>query len=78
MSLYIFFLLKIDWQYLFYPWLSKYQGWIQGGGETTEGAPLKLEKIWFFGVKSWFFTRKYPKHFRASLHSAQFFLTAPP
>jgi hypothetical protein len=23
--------------------------------------PLKLEKIWFFGVKSWFFTRNTPK-----------------
>jgi hypothetical protein len=25
--------------------------------------PLKLEKIWFFGVKSWFFTRNTPKIF---------------
>jgi hypothetical protein len=67
--------------------------------------PLKLEKIWSFGVKSWFFTRntptifappsaigknmifwrkivifhtKYPKNFRASLRSAQFFWSAPP
>ena len=26
-------------------------------------APLKLEKIWIFGVKSWFFTRNTPKIF---------------
>ena len=26
--------------------------------------PLKLEKIWFFGVKSWFFTRNTPKYSR--------------
>jgi hypothetical protein len=78
------------------------RGGSRGGG--APGAhpppPLKLEKIWFFGVKSWFFTRntqktfappsaigknmicwhkivifhtKYPKYFRASLRSAQFF-----
>jgi hypothetical protein len=36
------------------------QGRIQEGGGRT---PLKLEKIWFFGVKSWFFTRNTPKIF---------------
>ena len=68
-------------------------------------AVINWKKIWFFGVKSWFFTRntqkifappsaignnmifwrkivifhtKYPKTFRASLRSAQFFLSAPP
>ena len=72
---------------------------------TVYMPPLKLEKIRFFGVKSWFLTRntpkifappsaignnmifwrkivifhtKYPKNFRASLRSAQFFLSAPP
>jgi hypothetical protein len=77
MSLYIFFLLKIDWQYLFYPWLSKYQGWIQGGGEPP-GGPPKIGKNMIFWRKIVIFHTKYPKHFRASLHSAQFFLTAPP
>ena len=28
-----------------------------GGGAHPARAPLKLEKIWFFVVKSWFFTR---------------------
>ena len=85
--------------------MNEFQGRIQGGGHTRRAPPLKLEKIWFFGVKSWFFTRntpkifappsaignnmifwrkivifhtKYPKNFRASLRSAQFFLSAPP
>jgi hypothetical protein len=26
--------------------------------------PPQLEKIWFFGVKSWFFHTKYPNNFR--------------
>jgi hypothetical protein len=34
------------------------QGRIHGGARAP---PLKLEKIWFFGVKSWFFTRNSPK-----------------
>ena len=35
------------------------------GGRTRRVAPppLKLEKIWFFGVKSWFFTRNTPQIF---------------
>jgi hypothetical protein len=38
------------------------QGRIQGG-RTRRAPPLKLEKIWFVGVKSWFFTRNTPKIF---------------
>ena len=34
-----------------------------GGGGTRRAPPLKLEKIRFFGVKSWFFTRNTPKIF---------------
>ena len=34
-----------------------------GGGAHQARAPLKLEKIWFFGVKSWFFTRNTPTIF---------------
>jgi len=76
---------------------------IRGGSRGTHAA-LKLEKIWFFGIKLWFFTRntptifapssgigkkmilwreivifhtKYPKYFRPSLRSVQFFLNAP-
>jgi hypothetical protein len=35
--------------------------------------PLKLEKIWFFGVKSWFFTRNTPKFSRLPPLGAIFF-----
>jgi hypothetical protein len=43
------------------------QGRIQGGVAPPPRPPpplpppIKLEKIWFFGVKSWFFTRNTPK-----------------
>ena len=33
------------------------------GGRTRRAPPLKLEKIRFFGVKSWFFTRNTPTIF---------------
>ena len=46
------------------------RGGSRGGG--TRHAPLKLENIWFFDVKSWFFTRN-TQQFPASLRSAQFF-----
>ena len=39
------------------------QGRIQRRGRTRRAPPLKLEKIWFFGVKSWFFTRNTPNIF---------------
>ena len=35
--------------------------------------PPQLEKIWFFWRKIVIFHTKYPKNFRTSLHSAQFF-----
>ena len=47
------------------------------GRRTRRAPPLKLEKIWFFGVKSWFFTRKTPKFSRLPLLGANF-LSAPP
>ena len=37
--------------------LLNMQGRIQRGAHPAPPPPLKLEKIWFFGVKSWFFTR---------------------
>jgi len=42
------------------------QGRIQGGGRghTRRTPPLKLEKIWFFCIKSWFFTRNTPRFFK--------------
>ena len=41
---------------------------IRGGSRGAPPPPLKLEKIWFVGVKSWFFTRNTPK-----IRSAQLF-----
>jgi hypothetical protein len=53
------------------------QGWIQGGAPGC-APPLKLEKIWFFGVKSWFFTRNTPKHFAPPSARCNFFKCARP
>ena len=44
-----------------------------GGGAP----PLKLEKIWFFGVKSWFFTRNTPNIFAPPSARRNFFICAP-
>jgi hypothetical protein len=41
-------------------------------------ASLKLEKIWFFGVKSWFFTRNTPTIFAPPSARRDFFKCAPP
>jgi hypothetical protein len=47
-------------------------------GRSEEGAPsLKLEKIWFFGVKSWFFTRNTPTIFAPPSARCNFFKCAP-
>ena len=48
------------------------QGRIQGAG------PLKLKNIWFFGVKSWFFTRNTPKIFAPPSARCNYFKCAPP
>jgi hypothetical protein len=60
-------------------WYLKLQGWIQGGGGGAPGArPPKIGKNKIFLRKIVIFHTKYPKTFRASLRSAQFFLSAPP
>ena len=51
------------------------------GGEAPGAPPppkKKLEKIWFFGVKSWFFTRNTPKIFAPPSARRNFFKYAPP
>jgi hypothetical protein len=53
-----------------------YQGRIQWGAHPAR-APLKLGKIWFFGVKSWFFTRNTPK-FCAPPSARRFFFECAP
>ena len=50
----------------------------RGEGGTRRPPPLKLEKIWFFGVKSWFFTRNTPKMFALPSTRRNFFKCAPP
>ena len=57
-------------KYLLEGSVSTNQGRIQGGGLPP---PLKLEKNMIFWRKIVIFDTKYPKHFRASLRSAQFF-----
>ena len=42
------------------------------------GGALKLEKIWFFGVKSWFFTRNTPTIFAPPSARRNFFKCALP
>ena len=49
--------------------------WSRGGAPGAP--PLKLEKIWFFGVKSWFFTRNTPKMFAPPSVWRNFFKCAP-
>ena len=49
-----------------------------GAPGTRPPPPLKLENIWFFWRKIVKSRTKYPINFRASLRSAQFFLSAPP
>ena len=66
-------------------WVSKRDGsnhrtkWpIYMGGSRWGGTPLKLEKIWFFGVNSWFFTRNTPKIFAPLSARRNSFKCAPP
>ena len=49
------------------------QGWIQGEAHPAPPPLLKLEKIWFFGVKSWFFTRNTPTIFEPPSARRKFF-----
>jgi hypothetical protein len=46
-------------------------------GRNRRASPLKLEKIRFFGVKSWFFTRNIPKCFAPPFARRNFFKCAP-
>ena len=50
----------------------------RGGGATGARPALKLEKIWFFGVKPWFFTRNTPKIFAPLSARRNFIKCAPP
>jgi hypothetical protein len=49
-----------------------------GGGAHPARAPPKIEKNMIFWRKIVISHTKYPKNVRASLRSAQFFLSAPP
>jgi hypothetical protein len=56
--------------------------WLAGAdprvGRFRRTPPLKSEKIWFFVVKSWFFTRNTPKIFAPPSIRRNFFKCAPP
>ena len=49
-----------------------------GGGRTRRAPPPKIGKDMIFLRKMVIFHTKYPKNFRASLRSAQFFKVRPP
>jgi hypothetical protein len=49
-----------------------------GGGAHPARSPLKLEKIWFFCVKWWFFIRNTPKIFAPPSARRNFLKCAPP
>ena len=55
-----------------------FRGGSRGEGRTRLAPPLNLEKNMTFWRKIVIFHTKYLKNFRASLRSAQFFLSAPP
>jgi hypothetical protein len=48
------------------------------GGRTRRAPPPKIGKNMIFWRKIVIFHTKYPKNFRASLRSAQFFKVRPP
>ena len=52
---------------------NEYPVHIRGGSRGGGVHPLKLEKNWFFGVKSWFFTRNTPKIFAPPSARRNFF-----
>jgi hypothetical protein len=54
-------------------WYNIMQGQIQWGVHPARDPSLKLEKNMIFWHKIVIFHTKYPKHYRASLHSVQFF-----
>ena len=67
------------WVITRWPHEHRHQGRIHGG--CAPGAPpppLKLEKIWIFGVKSWFFTRNTPTIFALPSARRNFFNCASP
>jgi hypothetical protein len=55
-------LVYLLFSYLLSTMVSDHSKFTPSSGADPGGAPpLKLEKIWFFGVKSWFFTRNTPR-----------------
>jgi hypothetical protein len=64
--------------------LMECRGGSKGGGRTRRAPPKfsrlppQLEKIWFFDVKSWFFTWNTPNIFAPPSARRNFFKCAPP
>ena len=69
--------IKDDAWIRFVPQSHRTQGRIQGGGGTRRPPPLNLEKIWFFGIKSCFFTRNTLTIFAPPSARRNFFKCAP-
>ena len=49
----------------------------EGGARTRRAPPIKLEKLRFFGVKLWFFTRNTPRMFAPPSARCNFFKCFP-
>ena len=76
---YFILFLSYIYQYIFvsvYHLYPDYRGGSRGAHPAR--APLKIGKNMIFWHKIVIFHTKYPKKYRASLRSAQFFLSAPP
>ena len=58
--------------------MANYRGGSRGWGAPGARPSLKLEKIWFFGVLSWFFTRNTPTFFAPPSARRNFLKFAPP
>ena len=60
---------------LVYVCFGSFVKWSSRGGHLSP-QKKKLEKIWFFGVKSWFFTRNTPTNFAPPFARRNFFKCA--
>ena len=74
-NLYVHLLLHFEWE-LRNTLLACLLPYSRSG--SRGGLPLKLEKNWFFGIKSWFFTRNTHKISVPPFAWCNFFKCAPP
>ena len=72
------YVLSFLYKWFMFVFEAMHSGTDSGGGAHPARAPAKIGKNMIFWRKIVIFHMKNPKIFRASLHSAQFFLSAPP